>query len=96
MRNGYALCSRAGLDAISEHLAALNPKETDDLRGMLCIGVQSDVEVTDASNEPRPSVSQAFCSALPIAYMQIPARHWRPLPHSSWRRRMKPRCGPPC
>jgi len=78
MRNGYALCSRAGLDAISKHLAVLRPEDLDGLRGKLCIGVQSDIEVTDAPDEPRPSVSQVFCSALPVAYTQIPARHWRP------------------
>ena len=77
MRNGYALCDRAGLEAISEHLTKLTPSEIDALRGRLAIGVQRNVEVTDAFNGPGPLVSQAFCSALPVAYTNVPSRHWR-------------------
>ena len=77
MRNGYALCSRAGLDAITQHLLALRPEQVDILRGKLCIGVHSDVEVTDAAGERRPLVSQAFCSALPVAYTRVPSPHWK-------------------
>ena len=29
MQNGYALCTRAGLDAIAEHLGALEPEQLD-------------------------------------------------------------------
>jgi hypothetical protein len=78
MLNGYALCSRAGLDAITQHLRALQPEQVDILRGKLCIGVHSDVEVTDAAGERRPLVSQAFCSALPVAYTRVPSVHWKP------------------
>lgn len=76
MRNGYALCSRAGLDSITTYLGALLPEELYRLRGKLCIGIHQDVEVTDAPSEPRPLVSQAFCSALPVAYSGIPAPYW--------------------
>jgi len=76
MQNGYALCTRAGLDAIAEHLGALQPEQVDILRGKLCIGVHRDVEVTDAAGEHRPLVSQAFCSALPVAYTRLPLSHW--------------------
>ena len=51
MQNGYALCTRAGLDAIAEHLGALQPEQIDILRGKLCIGMHRDVEVTDAAGE---------------------------------------------
>lgn len=54
MQNGYALCTRAGLDTVSENLGALQPKQVDILRGKLCIGVHRDVEVTDATGEHRP------------------------------------------
>jgi hypothetical protein len=77
MQNGYALCTRAGLDAMTQHLA-LRPEQVDILRGKLCIGVHSDVEVTDAEEERRPLVSQAFCSALPVAYTRVPSTHWKP------------------
>jgi hypothetical protein len=78
MQNGYALCTRAGLDAIAEHLGKLQPEQVDILRGKLCIGVHSDVEVTDAAGGPRPFVCQIFCSALPVAYTSIPSFHWEP------------------
>ena len=76
MQNGYALCTRAGLDAIAEHLGKLQPEQVDILRGKLCIGVHRDVEVTDAAGEHRPLVSHAFCSALPVAYSRVPSSHW--------------------
>jgi len=78
MKNGYALCSRAGLEAISRHLGTLGDDDRDVLRGKLCIGLHRNVEVTDAPGEPRPSVSQAFCSALPVAYTTVEPRHWQP------------------
>jgi hypothetical protein len=78
MQNGYALCTRAGLDAIGVYLRGLEPKQLDTLRGMLCIGIHRDVEVTDAEGEPRPFVSQAFCSALPVAYTTVPRPYWEP------------------
>jgi hypothetical protein len=77
MQNGYALCERSGLDAIAEHLGSLQPEQVDILRGKLCIGVHRDVEVTDAAVENRPLVSQAFCSALPVAYKaSVPRPRW--------------------
>ena len=76
MQNGYALCTRRGLDLIGGLLRALAPERIDELRGKLCIGIHSDVEVTDASDQLRPRVSQAFCSALPVAYSAVPASHW--------------------
>jgi hypothetical protein len=35
-----------------------------------------DVEVTDVTEDPRRIVSQAFCSALPVAYSIIPRPAW--------------------
>jgi hypothetical protein len=79
MQNGYALCTRAGLDAIAELLGPLPPEQLDILRGKLRIGIHRDVEVTDAQGEHRPVVSQAFCSALPVAYNRsVPRPHWEP------------------
>jgi hypothetical protein len=48
------------------------------LRGMLRIGLHHDVEVTDTiEDEPSHHVSQAFCSALPVAYGQVPQVYWK-------------------
>lgn len=79
MRNGYALCTRAGLESISRYLGSSNPEQIDALREKLRIGVHRDVEVTDCADDaPRPTVSQAFCSALPVAYSRVPPVHWQP------------------
>jgi hypothetical protein len=78
MQNGYALCSGDGLDAITRHLGTLAPEQLDVLRGKLSIGIHRDVEVTDSATEPRPLVSQAFCSALPVSYTTVPAIRWKP------------------
>jgi hypothetical protein len=76
MKNGYALCSRSGLEAISQHLKTQKDDSLDVLRSKLCIGLHWDVEVTDDPREVRSSVSQAFCSALPVAYTSVEPHHW--------------------
>lgn len=78
MRNGYAMCTRSGLDAIAGHLGTLEAGQADMLGGKLRIGIHSDVEVTDAEGANRPQVSQAFCSALPVAYSDVRKVAWQP------------------
>lgn len=78
MRNGYALATRKGLDAIARHLESLPADRIDVLRGKLRIGIHRDVEVTEADGPDRPRVSQSFCSALPVAYTRVPPAHWQP------------------
>jgi hypothetical protein len=79
MRNGYARCSRAGLDAISDWIDSVGAEKVDAIRARLRIGVHWDVEVTDDPGQARPIVSQAFCSALPVAYYpDVSESHWRP------------------
>jgi hypothetical protein len=78
MRNGYALCTKQGLEAITEWLRTGEPSQLALLRGKLHIGLHRDVEVTDAASENRPRVSQAFCSALPVAYTRVPPSYWEP------------------
>ncbi|WP_048440638.1 hypothetical protein [Caenimonas sp. SL110] len=77
MRNGYALCSRQGLQAIDGHLASIPGAERNALSGLLRIGLHWDVEVTDADGPSRPVVSQAYCSALPVAYSDISRPAWK-------------------
>ena len=78
MRNGYALATQTGLEAIARHLTTLTADQVDILRGKLRIGIHRDVEVTEAAGPDRPRVSQAFCSALPVAYSPLPRANWRP------------------
>jgi hypothetical protein len=76
MRNGYALASLRGLKLISDHLGQISAQQRDELGGLLRIGLHKDVEVTDSPNLPGPLGSQAFCSALPVAYGRAPQHHW--------------------
>jgi hypothetical protein len=78
MQNGYALCRADGLAAIGELLHSADQPLKERLRGALCIGLHADVEVTDAPPPGRPRVSQAFCSALPVAYTAVPRAAWAP------------------
>ncbi|MEY8689601.1 MAG: hypothetical protein AB9M53_06945 [Leptothrix sp. (in: b-proteobacteria)] len=77
-RNGYALCSQTGLNRIKAQIDASREDEIDRLRGLLRIGLHWEVEITDAPLAPEPRVSQAFCSALPVAYGRPPASAWAP------------------
>jgi hypothetical protein len=77
MRNGYALCTEQGLTAIGSLLARLTVQELDDLRSHLRIGIHRDVQVTYGNVDPSSRVSQAFCSALPVAYSQVPRPLWQ-------------------
>ena len=74
MRNGYALASHSGLVEISNRLRASSESELDGLRQLLRIGIQWNTQVT--LNESRHMVSQAYCSALPIAYSPHSSSLW--------------------
>lgn len=76
MQNGYALPTRQGLAAIAARLRVADERSRDHLRGLLRIGVHRDTEVTllDRGHV----VTQAYCSALPIAYSELPAADWEP------------------
>jgi hypothetical protein len=76
MSNGYALATAAGLAAITELLANATEEQRDGLRGQLAIGLHRAVEVTGVDTDGRRYVSQAFCSALPVAYSTIGRSAW--------------------
>lgn len=76
MRNGYALPGADGLAAVEAHLARLDHAGLDALRACLRIGLHWSVEVTDGVAAPGPLVSQALCSALPVAYSGLPPSAW--------------------
>lgn len=76
MRNGYALPSLATLRDVDAKLRASDPSELDRLRGLLRIGLHRDVEVTEPGPGRGQLLSQAFCSALPVAYGQGAPRDW--------------------
>ena len=74
MQNGYALPSASGLKAISQRLADADEAEHDELRQALRIGLHWDPEVT--IGDQSHLVSQAYCSALPVAYTSHSDSQW--------------------
>lgn len=76
MRNGYALASEAGLREIAGRLRAASAEELDRLRGLLRVGIQRDTEVTIAPTAH--TVTQVYCSALPVAYSVHAPELWEP------------------
>ncbi|WP_211209412.1 hypothetical protein [Thiofilum flexile] len=74
MKNGYALPSLEGLDAINNQIISASELERDELRKLLRIGIQWNTEVT--LNEAKHTVTQAYCSALPVSYSNLPAKLW--------------------
>ncbi len=74
MSNGYALPSQEGLLNINAQLARLTPLQREHLKGKLKIGIQWNTEVT--LNNTKQIVSQAYCSALPVAYSSVDPIYW--------------------
>jgi hypothetical protein len=76
MVNGYALPSAAGLAEINRTLSGLDSRGRDQVRQAQQIGVQWETQVTlgGASH----TVSQAYCSALPVAYTAHDPTLWAP------------------
>jgi hypothetical protein len=74
MQNGYILPSQSSLTEISNHLRGLSGSDRDKLRQQLRIGLQWDTAVT--LGNAQHLVSQAYCSALPVAYSFHPPELW--------------------
>jgi hypothetical protein len=77
MANGYALPSAGGLEEINRKLENMDEAALDAVRQALQIGLHWDTQVTldDASH----TVSQAYCSAMPVAYTRHAQELWAPL-----------------
>lgn len=76
MRNGYAFLKPEAADKIAEAFAKL-PDIRDTLLAYMSFALHRDVEATEAD---RPhTVSQIFCSALPVAYGTLPPERVEPL-----------------
>jgi hypothetical protein len=74
MKNGYVLASHNGLVEIANRLRTSSESELDRLRQLLRIGIQWNTQVT--LNECKHLVSQAYCSALPVAYSPLASNLW--------------------
>jgi hypothetical protein len=76
MQNGYALASHSGLSEIAKRLAVSSEDELDQLRQLLRIGIQWNTQVTIRNSQH--TVTQAYCSALPVAYSDHSSVLWEP------------------
>lgn len=74
MQNGYALATRAGLESITKSISALDELGRERLKGKLKTGIQWNTEVTISPTQHQ--VSQIYCSALPVAYSNVPSSFW--------------------
>lgn len=74
MTNGYALPSQEGLLALNKGLASIYNEERERLKGLLKIGIQWNTQVTLSVS--KQLVSQAYSSALPVAYSHLEFYYW--------------------
>jgi hypothetical protein len=77
MVNGYALPSANGLEEINRKLQTMDEAALDAVRQALQIGLHWDTQVT--LDEASHTVSQAYCSAMPVAYTSHARELWAPL-----------------
>jgi hypothetical protein len=78
MQNGYAMLDTETVRAIGQHIQDLDDAGRDELRQKLRIGLQSNTQVTADDSPPEQRVTQALCSALPVAYNHAPRSDWAP------------------
>jgi len=74
MQNGYAFPSRKGLTSIEKTLQEMSEEAFEGLKEKLRIGIQSDTQVTLKGCSH--TLSQAYCSALPVTYTRLPEFMW--------------------
>jgi hypothetical protein len=74
MRNGYALATDEGLRGVADQLATADETHRDMLRSLLRIGIQWQTQVT--LGDAQHTVTQAYCSALPVSYSPLPPDLW--------------------
>lgn len=75
MRNGYLLPSaqnKKGIQALSQRLST-DITLAESVRDALRVAVHWSTQVWD---NPNQRVAQVFCSALPVAYSQLPEEQW--------------------
>ena len=68
MRNGYAMLRPGALEKIDAMLTDASALQLDRWRDLLRIGLHWNVQVTLPEANDEQYVSQAYCSALPVAY----------------------------
>lgn len=77
MRNGYMLPTLQGLNTIAAELNRLDEKSVDPIRARLKVGIQANTQVT--LHDCQHTVTQVYCSALPVAYTSFAEEAWEPI-----------------
>ncbi len=77
MINGYAMFDDDALADVAGTLAGMTEAELDHARALLRVGVHRDVEVTTAPTAH--TVTQVYCSALPVSYNAGPPERFERL-----------------
>lgn len=77
IKNGYALPHDGGLELINSLLSTMSASQLETLRQALQIGIQWNTQVTLEGSQH--TVTQAYCSALPVAYTGFSKEAWKPL-----------------
>jgi hypothetical protein len=76
MRNGYALPEAEELARVADAVATMSEGDLDLVRAQLRIGLQHETEVTLVG--AGHTVTQAYCSAVPVAYSGLDPEMWEP------------------
>ncbi|MEH0153068.1 hypothetical protein V6R21_02920 [Limibacter armeniacum] len=74
MQNGYALIHQEGILKINSIINNFHEEQRELLKEKLKIGIQWNTEVTISKS--KQIVTQAYCSALPVAYSNIESFYW--------------------
>lgn len=74
MKNGYTIASEEGLIEINEYLQTVEKNEYEILAESLNLGIQWQTQVTQKNKTH--TITQVYCSALPIAYMDYDIHLW--------------------
>lgn len=76
MQNGYVIPTKKGLSSFNIYLSNLTTNEYEHLKSLIKVGLQQNTQVT--LNNATHCVSQVYCSALPLAYLNFKDELWQP------------------
>ena len=70
-QNGYVFIDSPNFSIINDVLSTITDAERDELRGLLEIGIQWNVQINDERRALKQFVTQIFSSAFPVRYNDI-------------------------
>ena len=76
LQNGYQKATPEAVKRLAQHLSTYAPAALEALGGQLQVGLQWDTQVT--WNNHTHTVTQVYCSGVPIGYNTAPVEAWVP------------------